>query len=60
MKKYTYNFSVPADTEKEAEAKLKALAVLATYLTGMELQKLADVVKNDPIKTSLAKTYLGL
>lgn len=60
MKKYNYNFSVPADTEKEAEKKMSALTLLATYLTGIELQKLAHVVKNDPVKTSLAKTYLGL
>lgn len=60
MKKHTFNFSVPADTEREAEQKMNALGVLATYLTGIELQKLAQVVKNDPIKTSLAKSYLGL
>ena len=60
MKKYTYNFSVPANTEAEAETKLNALAILATFLTAHELQKLAQVVKNDPVKTGLAKTYLGL
>lgn len=60
MKKHTYNFSVPADTEREAEIKMDALKILATYLTGIELQKLANVVKNDPIKTSLAKSYLGI
>jgi hypothetical protein len=60
MKKHPYNFSVPADTEREAEQKMDALKILATYLTGIELQKLAQVVKNDPIKTSLAKSYLGM
>jgi hypothetical protein len=60
MKKYPYNFNVPANTEAEAEQKLTALAILATHLTGIELQKLAQVVKNDPVKTGLAKSYLGL
>ena len=60
MKKFPYNFSVPANTETEAEQKMNAFQILATYLTGIELQKLAQVVKNDPIKTSLAKSYLGV
>ena len=60
MKKFTSDFSVPAETMAEAEKKMEALKVLATYLTAHELEKLAQVVKNDPIKTSLAKSYLGL
>lgn len=60
MRKFTSEFSVPAQTQPEAETKLKALSILATYLTARELEKLAHVVKNDPIKTSLAKTYLGV
>ena len=60
MKKFTCDFSVPANTEAEAETKLNALKVLATFLTARELEKLAQVVKNDPIKTSLAKSYLGI
>ena len=60
MKKFTCDFSVPADTEAEAEAKLGALKVLATHLTARELEKLAYVIKNDPIKTSMAKAYLGV
>ena len=60
MKKFTSDFSVPAETMADAETKMEALKTLATFLTAMELAKLAQVVKNDPIKTSLAKTYLGL
>lgn len=60
MKKFNSDFSVPANTQAEAETKLKALSVLATFLTAKELEKLAHVVKNDPVKTSLAKTYLGV
>jgi hypothetical protein len=59
MKKFTSDFSVPANTQAEAETKLKALSILATFLSAKELEKIAHVVKNDPIKTSLAKTYLG-
>jgi hypothetical protein len=60
MKKFTSDFSVPATTIAEAETKLSALATLATYLTAEELKKLAHIVKNDPVKTSLAKSYLGV
>jgi hypothetical protein len=60
MKKFTCDFSVPANTEAEAEAKLSAMTTLATFLTAEELKRLAHIVKNDPIKTSLAKSYLGM
>ena len=60
MKKFPCDFSVPANTEAEAEKKLTALSTLATYLTEQELTKLAHIVKNDPIKTSMAKAYLGM
>jgi hypothetical protein len=60
MKKFNCDFSVPANTQAEAEMKLNALTILATFLTAEELKKLAHVVKNDPIKTSLAKSYLGV
>lgn len=60
MKKFSSDFSVPANTQAEAEMKMNALSILATFLTAEELKKLAHVVKNDPIKTSMAKTYLGV
>jgi hypothetical protein len=60
MKKYSYDFSITAKEEKEADSKMKALQTLAQELNGKELSKLADIVKNDPVKTALAKSYLGL
>ncbi len=60
MNKFTCDFSIPANTEAEAETKLSALKLLATHLTARELEKIAYVIKNDPIKTSMAKAYLGV
>ena len=60
MRKFTCDFSIPANTEAEAETKMNALRILATLLTARELEKLAYVIKNDPIKTSMAKAYLGV
>ena len=60
MKKFNCDFSVPANTQTEAEMKMDALTILASFLSAEELKKLAHVVKNEPIKTSMAKAYLGL
>ncbi|TRU49816.1 MAG: hypothetical protein EWV91_07025 [Microcystis aeruginosa Ma_QC_Ca_00000000_S207] len=60
MSKYTYEISISAPTEKEADTKMKALTVLSSKLKAAELDKLADIVKNDPIKTAMAKTALGV
>lgn len=60
MKEYIYNVKIPALLEKEAMEKVAALAVLASHLTAKELSKLAHIVKTDPLKTSLAKKYLGV
>jgi hypothetical protein len=60
MKDYNYNVKVPALLEKEAAEKVAALAILASNLTAKELTKLAHIVKNDPIKTAMAKKYLGV
>ena len=60
MEKFTYELDITASTEKEAETKMKALIVLATKLNAKELDKLAQVVKNDPVKTAIAKGALGL
>lgn len=57
---YKYSISIPAATEAEAAAKMKALTALASKLTGRELEKLAHIVQNDPVKTAMAKTYLGM
>jgi hypothetical protein len=60
MKEYNYNIRIPASLEKEADEKIAALAILASHLTAKELTKLAHIVKTDPIKTALAKKYLGV
>ncbi len=60
MEKFTYELDITASNEKEAETKMKALIVLATKLNAKELDKLAQVVKNDPVKTAIAKRALGL
>lgn len=57
---YKYDFQIEASAEKEAEQKIAALAILASKLKTNELAKLAQVVEKDPIKTALAKKYLGL
>ena len=60
MNKYQYEISIEAKSENEAEAKMKALTVLASRLSEKELTKLAHVIKHDPVKTALAKKYLGV
>ena len=60
MKKYHYDLSIEAASETEADAKMTALTTLATKLSQKELTKLAHVIKHDPVKTSLAKKYLGV
>lgn len=60
MKKYQYQISIEAKTEPEADSKMTALTTLASRLSEKELSKLAHVIKNDPVKTALAKKYLGV
>ena len=60
MKSYTYKFKLEEKSEAEADAKIEALSTLAKKLSVKELSKLAHVVKTDPVKTALAKKYLGV
>lgn len=60
MKKYSYDITVDAATEAEADSKMKALSTIAKKLNTKELVKLADIVQNDPVKTALAKKALGV
>lgn len=60
MNKYSFEVNIEAQTQGEAEVKLLAASVLMQKLKAREIAKLADVVKNDPIKTSIAKKALGL
>lgn len=60
MKKFHYDITIEAQSGSEADAKMTALTTLASKLTQAELTKLAHVIKHDPVKTSLAKQYLGV
>lgn len=60
MKKYNYDITIEAVNENDADIKMAALTTLAAKLKANELARLANVVKNDPVKTTLAKKYLGL
>lgn len=60
MKKHQYDISIEAKTESEADLKMNALTTLASKLSEKELTKLAHIVKTDPVKTALAKKYLGV
>ena len=60
MKDYNYSIRISALLEKEANEKIAALATLASHLNAQELTKLAHIVKTDPVKTALAKKYLGV
>jgi len=60
MTKYSYKIELSAQTEGEADKKMKALMVLAKKLSTRELEKLADVIEHDPVKTAFAKKALGV
>jgi hypothetical protein len=60
MNKYKFEISIEAQTREEAEVKMLSATVLMQKLRAREIAKLADVVKNDPVKTALAKRALGL
>ena len=52
--------TIMAKEKADAVEKLKALTILAGKLSVKELKKLAHVVENDPVKTAMAKAYLGV
>jgi hypothetical protein len=60
MSKYSYELQLSASSEKEADKKMSALTIIASKLSEKELEKLADIIKNDPIKTAFAKKALGI
>jgi ribosomal protein L25 (general stress protein Ctc) len=60
MNMHEYSINIPAKTEAEAIEKMKAFTILASKLTGKELAKLAHTVQHDPVKTAMAKVYLGV
>jgi hypothetical protein len=60
MQKFSFDITIEATSQQEAVEKLKAATTLMQRLKANELKKLADVVKNDPVKTAFAKKALGL
>ncbi|MBT1699482.1 hypothetical protein KK083_21470 [Fulvivirgaceae bacterium PWU4] len=60
MTKFSFDITIEAETQKDAEMKLKSAAALMQKLRPNEIARLAEIVKNDPVKTALAKKYLGL
>ena len=60
MKKFSYDLTIEAATEAEADSKMSDIGTLLKKLTTKEFLKLADIVKNDPVKTALAKKALGV
>jgi hypothetical protein len=60
MNKFIYKITIEAASEPEADSKLKSLVMLAKKLRTNELAKLAEVIEKDPVKTALAKKYLGV
>lgn len=60
MNSFKYSITISADSKQVAQSKMKSLCVLAQKLSSTELEKLADIIKNDPIKTAMAKKALGV
>ena len=60
MTKFSYDLTIESATEAEADSKMSAIGTLLKKLTTKEFLKLADIVKNDPVKTALAKKALGV
>jgi hypothetical protein len=60
MKKFRYELTIEATAEKEALVKMQAVVTLVSKLSANELDKLAYIVKNDPVKLAMAKNALGV
>ncbi len=60
MDKFSKTLTITGKEQTTVNDKIEALTVLANKLTAKELKKLAHVVANDPVKTALAKKYLGV
>jgi hypothetical protein len=60
MPKFKYDLAIEAASEIDADIKMESVTVLLAKLKTNELAKLAHIVKNDPVKTALAKKALGV
>lgn len=59
MKKFEFEISITAPTQKDAVDKMKALNAIGKNLSLSDLQALAETVC-DPVKLAYAKSQLGL
>jgi hypothetical protein len=59
VNKHSFKITIEAATEQEALQKLQAAVTLIEKLKTQEIKKLADIVKNDPVKTAIARNALG-
>ena len=60
MEKFSFSISIAAKDKAAATSKMQSISTLASKLTVIELEKLADVVLNQPMKMALAKKAMGL
>lgn len=60
MDTYQYDINIIAPTETEPDSKMQAIVTIVSCLTVQELNRLAFIVEHDPVKTALAKRYLGV
>ena len=60
MPKYKYEIEITENSQEEADMKMKGLSILAAKLTCREVDKMGQIVKNDPVKTAMAKQALGV
>ena len=60
MVMFDFNVKIGAASGEEARRKMKAALELVKRLSTDELEKLADVVSNQPGKVKIAKKFLGL
>jgi len=57
MKNFEYEITVPADSQQEADGKIKALVAIVKKLSAEELTKIHEVV-NDPFQLAIIKSKL--
>lgn len=59
MEKFKFTITI-SGSKKEATEKINGLAVLAAHLSTDTIKALAHLVKNDPQKVEMAKSFLGV
>lgn len=57
MNKYEYDISVKANSQAEADQKMKAITCILNKLNAEELKKIAEVI-NNPTQLAVVKSKL--